>query len=238
MFTDLECMKEILTDSIVVKDAFGLVLNVVAATEIPGAKVGKKIYDFQKSITSICERSRLLQAKYFYEKFHDGTLNQQKVNAYLDKIHRNEQKVKEEAEIVLRLLNDSIHEEQSKYLAQFFKAYIMGIVGRDVFFELIQANSKMFLSDYKLLFEVHDKCKAIENDFEKKYCPNGEEYSKESFVVEKRLEKSHAYSRLESLGLLRSRGYVEGWNGGLGHNGIRPTEFGELFCSQKIKHLI
>ena len=121
-----------------------------------------------------------------------------------------------EAEIelgrVLIILGNQIEQIQSRVLGSFYAAYVKGAISWGKFCELSEANHRMFISDYQILFE------AAIND-----------------GLKIRNRELYQVDRLISLGLLQNQNRLGGdvWFGFVDNpekeNDIIVTSFGKTF---------
>lgn len=113
------------------------------------------------TITAICktgynlrERSFIKQTLTFISEFNSGSIPQEKLDEHRERLDANPKDAEKELSRVLIILGDQIDETQSKVLGSFYASYVKGAISWGKFCELAEANRRMFVSDYALLFEA------------------------------------------------------------------------------------
>lgn len=96
------------------------------------------------------ERNLLKQTSTFLSEFNSGTINEEKLQKYKEKLEDNKEKLLE-LERVLFLLNNNIDVEKSKYLARLFTAYINEDISWDEFCEFSDITNRFYIEDYRIL---------------------------------------------------------------------------------------
>lgn len=116
------------------------------------------------TITAICkvgynlhERNLIKQTITFISEFNSGNISPQKLDEHRKKLDANPKEAEKELSRVLILLGKQIDEIQSQVLGSFYAAYVKGSISWEKFCELTEANRRMFVSDYPLLFEAATK---------------------------------------------------------------------------------
>ena len=71
-------------------------------------------------------------------------------------LEENSDYAEKELGIVIMFLVDNIEEELSKIAARIYAAYINKTIDWEDFSELIEANKRMFIHDYKVLLSIND----------------------------------------------------------------------------------
>lgn len=112
------------------------VLNSISAV----IRIGKDLH----------ERNLLKQTSVFLSEFNSGTIDEEKLQKYKEKLDTDKEK-KSELERVLLILNNNIDVEKSKYLAKLFTAYINEKITWDEFCEFSDVTNRLFIEDFRLL---------------------------------------------------------------------------------------
>ena len=158
------------------------------------------------------ERNLIKQTLAFITEFNSGSISQEKLDEHREKLEANPQEAEKELGRVLTILGNQVEQIQSQVLGSFYAAYIKGAISWGKFCELSEANSRMFISDYQILFEaaINDGLKI---------------QSRELYQVD----------RLISLGLMQNQNRLGGdkWNKMMDtpekQNDIIVTSFGKTF---------
>lgn len=96
------------------------------------------------------ERNLLKQTSAFLSEFNSGTINEEKLQKYKEKLDTDKEK-KSELERVLLILNNNIDVEKSKYLAKLFTAYLNEQITWGEFCEFSDVTNRLFIEDFRLL---------------------------------------------------------------------------------------
>lgn len=113
------------------------------------------------SIAALCkvgynlhERNLIKQTLAFITGYNSGVIPLEQVETHRTELERDHKKAEKELGRVLIILGNHIESIQSNVLGCFYKAYIQGAISWDKFCELSEANRRMFLTDYTVLFEA------------------------------------------------------------------------------------
>lgn len=171
------------------------------------------------TLSSLCkigynlhERNLIKQTLAFITEFNSNSISQEKLDEHREKLEGNPKEAEKELSRVLIILGKQVDQIQSQVLGSFYAAYIKGAISWKKFCELSEANRRMFISDYQILFEaaINDGLK-IQN--------------RELYQVD----------RLISLGLLQNQNrlggnvWIEMMNNPDEQNDIIVTSFGKTF---------
>lgn len=96
------------------------------------------------------ERNLLVQTSTFLSEFNSGTIDEEKLQEYKEKLEDDKKKISE-LERVLLILNNNIDVEKSKYLAKLFTAYINEKITWDEFCEFSDITNRFYMEDYRIL---------------------------------------------------------------------------------------
>lgn len=96
------------------------------------------------------ERNLLKQTSVFLAEFNSGTIDEEKLQKYKEKLKGDKEKASE-LERVLLILNNNIDVEKSKYLAKLFTAYVNEKITWDEFCEFSDVTNRLFIEDFRLL---------------------------------------------------------------------------------------
>lgn len=110
-----------------------------------------------KTAQNIHDRNLLRQTIKFINTFNEKIIEQDKLNQYKERIYTNPKFAEEELGRVIITLNSNVDLKKSEILARFFRAYIEQKINWNTFCELSEVTSRLFISDIKLLFDVHEK---------------------------------------------------------------------------------
>lgn len=100
------------------------------------------------------ERNLIKQTLAFITEFNSDSISQEKLDAHREKLEANPQEAEKELGRVLIILGKQVEQIQSQVLGSFYAAYIKGAISWEKFCELSEANRRMFVSDYQILFEA------------------------------------------------------------------------------------
>ena len=113
------------------------------------------------TLSSICkigynlhERNLIKQTLAFITEFNSGSISQGKLNEHREKLEANPKEAEKELGRVLIILGNQVEQIQSQVLGSFYAAYVKGAISWEKFCELSEANRRMFISDYQILFEA------------------------------------------------------------------------------------
>lgn len=181
------------------------------------------------TVTAICktgyhlhERNLLKQTFSFISEFNTNSISQERLEEYRYELENDPRKAERELGRVIIILGNHIDDVQSRILGSFYAAYVKGAISWEKFCELSEANRRMFVSDYTILYQaVHENGLNLQG--------------RELYQVD----------RLISLGLLQNHNRLGGsvWieikNDGSGEpkqeKDIIVTSFGKTFC-QHMQH--
>lgn len=107
----------------------------------------------KKTAQNLHDRNLLKQALNFIKEFNSGTINEEKLKNYKEKINSNPNKAEEDLGRVLIILNSNIELEKSKMLANLYRNYINGNIIWSEFSEIIR---QLFLSDINYLEKIYE----------------------------------------------------------------------------------
>lgn len=138
-----------------------------------------------KTGAGIRERSFIRQTAVFIKSFNDGSISPEKVQAHRKKLEEDPGEAERELGRVMLLLDRTIEDEQSKALGKFYASYVQGALSWAKFVELSEANSRMFLEDYKELLQIGTRPVGQYDDISER--------------------REYRIRRLESLGLVIER---------------------------------
>ena len=122
------------------------------------------ISSFCKAGYNLHERNLIKQTIAFITEFNSGNVSQEKLEAHREKLQVNPKEGEKELGRVLIIFGNQVEQTQSKVLGSFYAAYIKEAISWEKFCELSEANRRMFISDYQILFQaaINDGIK-IEN---------------------------------------------------------------------------
>ena len=113
------------------------------------------------TLSSICkigynlhERNLIKQTLAFITEFNSGSISQGKLNEHREKLEANPKEAEKELGRVLIILGNQVEQIQSQVLGSFYAAYVKGAISWEKICELSEANRRMFISDYQILFEA------------------------------------------------------------------------------------
>ena len=115
--------------------------------EVP---IAKSIVAFCKTGVAIRDRSLLKQTLRFIDEFRRNAILPEKVEDYKKKMD-NPKFAEKELSRVIYLLDCNIDTVKSGILARMYASYIDGKISWNVFCELSDLNSRVFIADYKAL---------------------------------------------------------------------------------------
>lgn len=133
------------------------------------------------------ERNLLRQTAIFIKEVNDGTIDPEKLEQHRLELIQDPKKAEKELGRVLIILGRQVDDFQTRVLGSFYKAFLRGSVSWEKFCELTEANSRMFIADYAVLYKTNEPMGFL--------FPAKEEYQ---------------IDRLVSLGLLKSMAITRG----------------------------
>ena len=112
------------------------------------------------------ERNLIKQLLSFISSYNDGTISSDDVEKHRLMLEESPIKAEKELSRILLILENQIETDQSEVLGNFYRAYVKGEISWDQFFELSEANRRMFVSDYKILHSLssNDRLKLGSRD--------------------------------------------------------------------------
>lgn len=114
-------------------------------SEIP---IAKSIVAIGKTGIALRERNLLKQSLFFIKEFNKGSLSEEQIIRYKNKL--NDKKFAEkELGRVLYLLDRNIDAIKSAVLGRMYFAFVKEAISWNKFCELAEANAQMFVEDYK-----------------------------------------------------------------------------------------
>lgn len=121
---------------------------------LKGIPVVNTIAAICKTGYNLHERNLIKQTLTFISEFNSGSIPQEKLDEHRKKLDADPKEAEKELSRVLIILGNQIDEIQSKVLGSFYASYVKGAISWEKFCELTEANRRMFISDYALLFEA------------------------------------------------------------------------------------
>lgn len=116
---------------------------------------------FVRTLASFCkigynirERNFMKQTLAFIKEFNSGRISQENLSAYRNKLEAKPKEAEKELGRVLIILGNQVEQIQSRVLGRFYAAYVNSAISWEKFCELSEANRRMFISDYQILFEA------------------------------------------------------------------------------------
>ena len=106
------------------------------------------VVSLYKTGLSIRELSFIKQTAVFIESFNDGSIAQEKLDAHRKKLEDNPKEADRELERVMLLLDRTIDAKRSRVLGKLYGSYVKGAIEWEVFVELSEVNSRMYVEDY------------------------------------------------------------------------------------------
>lgn len=113
------------------------------------------------TLSSLCkvgynvhERNLIKQTLAFITEFNSGSISKEKLDEHREKLEANPKETEKELGRILIILGEQVEQIQSQVLGSFYAAYIKGAISWEKFCELSEANRRMFISDYQILFEA------------------------------------------------------------------------------------
>ena len=131
------------------EDTLDSLINNEAVENIPILKI---LMGLCKTGAAIYERNLMRQTVAFLLGLNNGSLTEEQITAYRERVFKNEKKTKQELERILIVLNQQIDVQHSHILGLFYRAYIDQKIDWNTFCELDEINRRMFTNDYDVLF--------------------------------------------------------------------------------------
>lgn len=119
---------------------------------LEGIPILKTVLGLCKTGSAIYERNLMRQTVAFLLGLNNGSLTEEQITAYRERVFKNEKKTKQELERILIVLNQQIDVQHSHILGLFYRAYIDQKIDWNTFCELDEINRRMFTNDYDVLF--------------------------------------------------------------------------------------
>ena len=119
---------------------------------LEGIPILKAVLGLCKTGSAIYERNLMRQTVAFLLGLNNGSLTEEQITAYRERVFKNEKKTKQELERILIVLNQQIDVQHSHILGLFYRAYIDQKIDWNTFCELDEINRRMFTNDYDVLF--------------------------------------------------------------------------------------
>ena len=101
---------------------------------------------FGKTAQNIHDRNLLKQTIKFINTFNEKSISQEKLNKYAE----------EELGRVIILLNSNVDLKKSEILGKFYRAYVEESINWDIFCEVSDITSRLFMVDLQLLYDIYD----------------------------------------------------------------------------------
>lgn len=112
------------------------------------------IVAFCKVGINLRERNLMKQLATFIQSFNNGTIDPKQLEKYRKSLDDPRKAEKELGRVVL-LLDRTLEQQRSRFLGQFYRAYVAGEIKWDVFVELSEINDMMTVIDYTFLRGVN-----------------------------------------------------------------------------------
>jgi hypothetical protein len=110
-----------------------------------------------KTAQNIHDRNLLRQTIKFINTFNENTISHEKVEKYKKRLNDDPKYAEEELGRVLILLNSNVDLKKSELLAKFYNSYVAEKINWDIFCELSDVTSRMFVADIGLFFAIYTK---------------------------------------------------------------------------------
>lgn len=108
-----------------------------------------------KTAQNIHDRNLLKQTIKFINTFNEKALSPDKIIKYRKRLKKNPKFAEEEIGRVIILLNSNIDIKKSELLSKFYYSYVSEEIDWDVFCELSDITSRLFVSDLQLLYDIY-----------------------------------------------------------------------------------
>lgn len=151
------------------------------------------------------ERNLFKQTSAFLLEFNSGTIDEEKLQKYKEKLENDKGRISE-LERVLLILNNNIDVEKSKYLAKLFTAYINEKISWNEFCEYSDIINRLFMEDVSILKTIWSNTVPQPKD--------GDNF---------RIERIYSYGIIGNT-------FTALTDGGQGYNGRVLNEIGKKFC--------
>lgn len=139
----------------IVSEYVELGLDVLLESEaLKGIPVVNTMAAICKTGYNLHERNLIKQTLAFISEFNSESIPQKKLDEHREKLNADPKEAEKELSRVLIILGKQIDEIQSKVSGSFYASYVKGTISWEKFCELTEANRRMFVSDYALLFEA------------------------------------------------------------------------------------
>ena len=139
----------------IVSEYVELGLDVLLESEaLKGIPVVNTMAAICKTGYNLHERNLIKQTLAFISEFNSESIPQKKLDEHREKLNADPKEAEKELSRVLIILGKQIDEIQSKVSGSFYASYVKGAISWEKFCELTEANRRMFVSDYALLFEA------------------------------------------------------------------------------------
>ena len=102
----------------------------------------------------IHERNLMKQTLNFVKGFNSGSIDENKLKQYRDKIYSDSAFAEKELGRIIIILNKQVEDYQSLVLGKIYSSYVNGNISWQKFCEYSEANERMFLTDYSLLHKL------------------------------------------------------------------------------------
>lgn len=111
---------------------------------------------FGKTAQNIHDRNLLKQTIKFINTFNEKSISQEKLNKYRKKLETQPKYAEEELGRVIILLNSNVDLKKSEILGKFYRAYVEESINWDIFCEVSDITSRLFMVDLHLLYDIYD----------------------------------------------------------------------------------
>lgn len=138
-----------------------------------------------KTGAGIRERNFIRQTAVFIKSFNDSSIEPERLEEHRRRLEEDPKEAERELGRVMLLLDRTIEAEQSRVLGKFYAYYVLGALSWAKFVELSEANSRMFLEDYRELLQIGTHPVGQDDDISER--------------------REYRVRRLESLGLVIER---------------------------------
>ena len=110
-----------------------------------------------KTAQNIHDRNLLKQTIKFINTFNEKSIPYPKLEKHRKKLKDKPQFAEEELGRVIILLNSNVDLKKSELLAKFYSSYVNEEIDWEMFCELSEVTSRLFISDLQILYAVHQK---------------------------------------------------------------------------------
>lgn len=115
----------------------------------------KLLIGVKNTAQNIHDRNLLIQTIQFIQEFNNGTIDEEKLAQYKEKINNDNHKAEEELGRVLIILNNNIELKKSKMIANLYRNYINEVINWNEFCEFSEIVRMLFLSDLAYLGKIY-----------------------------------------------------------------------------------